>query len=72
MFNIGGPSIDQSTKINQWTDSFNQTSSWAQTLSDVGSTKVEINKPGNALQQLVPVLIVGLAVVAVISIFRPK
>ena len=72
MLNYGGPSIDQSTRINNWTDSFNTTTSWAQTLSDLGNTTVELNKPGAALTQLVPVLLVGLVVVGVVAIFKGR
>ncbi|KAB2669830.1 MAG: hypothetical protein DVB31_05430 [Verrucomicrobia bacterium] len=70
MLDYGDKINDNSTKINQWTDSFNATSSWAQTLSDIGNVRLDVNKPGNALQQLVPVLVVGLVVVAAVAIFR--
>jgi CHASE3 domain sensor protein len=71
-FNIGGPSNDNSTKILQWTDSLNHTDSWAQTLSDMGNITVDVNKPSNAIQTLMPAIVVGLIVIALVAIFRPK
>lgn len=70
MLDNGSKINDNSTKINQWTDSFNSTSSWAQTLSEIGNVTLDVNKPGSALQQLVPVLVVGLVVVGLVALFR--
>ncbi len=59
---------DNSTRVTNISDSYNTTSSWSQGVSDVGNTSVSVNKPGGALEQLIPVLLVGLVVVGIIGL----
>lgn len=63
---------DNSTRITNTTDSFNATSSWSQGISDVGNTSVQVNPPGGQLQQLVPVILVGLVVLGVLGLGRSR
>jgi hypothetical protein len=59
---------DNSVRVTNISDSYNMTSSWSQGVSDVGNTVVELNKPGGVLEQLVPVMIVGLVIVGLIGL----
>ncbi len=59
---------DNSVRVTNISDSYNLTNSWSQGISDVGNTSVEVNKPGGILEQLVPVMIVGLVVVGIIGL----
>jgi hypothetical protein len=59
---------DNSTKVWNYTDAFNTTSSWSQGISNVGNTEVQVNPEGGPLKQLVPVLMIGLVVVGLIAI----
>jgi hypothetical protein len=61
-------SYDNSTKVWNYTDAFNTTSSWSQGISNVGNTDVQVNPEGGALKQLIPVILVGLVVVGVIAV----
>lgn len=58
---------DNSTKIWNYTDAFNTTTSWSQGISNVGNTTVTMNPDGGPLKQLMPVIMVGLIVVAFIA-----
>jgi len=60
-------SSDNSTKVWNYTDAFNTTSSWSQGISNVGNTEVQVNPEGGPLKQLVPVLLLGLVVVGIIA-----
>lgn len=69
MFNLfSRRTQDTSTKVWNYTDSFNTTSSWSQGISNVGNTEVQVNPEGGPLKQLVPVLMIGLVVVGLIAI----
>lgn len=59
---------DNSTKVWNYTDAFNTTSSWSQGISNVGNTEVQVNPEGGPLKQLVPVLVIGMVVVGLIAI----
>lgn len=59
---------DNSVRVTNISDSYNMTSSWSQGVSDVGNTVVELNKAGGVLEQLVPVMIVGLVIVGLIGL----
>lgn len=61
-------SQDASTKVWNYTDSFNTTSSWSQGISNVGNTSVTVGPEGGPLKQLVPVLLFGLVIVGLIGI----
>lgn len=68
---FGSKDTDNSVRINQYTDSFNQTRSWAQAVSDLNNTTVNVNKPSGAvLETLMPVLLVGVAVVGLVAVLR--
>jgi hypothetical protein len=67
---FGSRKNDNSVKINQYTDSFNSTSSWNQALENIGSTNVTVGQPGGIVEALTPILIVGLLVVGIIAVFR--
>ena len=58
---------DNSTKVWNYTDSFNTTSSWSQGISNVGNTEVQVNPEGGTLKQLMPVIVVGLVVVGILG-----
>ena len=60
-------STDNSTKVWNYTDSFNTTSSWSQGISNVGNTEVQVNPEGGTLKQLVPVIVVVLVVVGILG-----
>lgn len=73
MFNLfSSRQQDTSTKVWNYTDSFNTTSSWSQGISNVGNTEVQVNPEGGPLKQLVPVLVVGLLMVGLIAIGGAK
>lgn len=61
-------SSDTSTKVWNYTDAFNTTTSWSQGISNVGNTEVQVNPDGGPLKQLVPVLLIGLVVVGFIAV----
>lgn len=60
-------SYDNSTKVWNYTDAFNTTSSWSQGISNVGNTQVEVNPEGGPFKQLIPVLIVGMVVLGIMA-----
>ena len=59
---------DNSTKVWNYTDAFNTTTSWSQGISNVGNTDVQVNPEGGSLKQLIPVLVIGLVVVGIIAV----
>jgi hypothetical protein len=67
---FGRNTNDNSVRVSQTNDSYNTTTSWAQSISDVGNTKVETNKPGSAISDLVPVMIVGAVIIGLVAIAR--
>lgn len=59
---------DNSTKVWNYSDAFNTTTSWSQGISNVGNTEVQVNPEGGPLKQLIPVLLIGLVVVGMMAV----